>query len=631
MFKKILIVCTTLISIAALLLIIALINANSLITSYQADLEKLASDALGNKVVLSDIQAKVFPQTKIKIGALRVLLPEGAKEQGLSLQNFYLNLKLLPLLAKRLEITRLSVENPSLTIVKDKSGIRIVGLPAPQAKQPVQDKKTKPEAPTTHLQKSAKASGLKLALNDIEIIGANITFKDEIEQKEYRAKNIDFATKVSLEGQDITVSNLNLAGNLLDKLDVQLKTPLLSFKSNILKTEEIAVSALGNTVKMGITFDAVATSGQASLLSDGIDLASFETLAPDLKKLSLKGNLRPLLSASILSPTAWSTKGNIGLAGVGLISGLLTISNLNGDLGVSASAAMQSISSGNISFDLNGKPVQAGFSASLKDNQIGLNNIELKLFSGRINSDFSLLLDQAKPFSVALDISGIRVEEALSTLNPTSEPKISGNLVSLKADVSGKLSDNIPNTIIGKSSIQLKDGSLKGMNLAGAILKEVKDIPLISGALYAAVPPADRPLLDSPDTPINNLTGNLSISQGSIRTSDLKMESSIFSLEAQGSVGFDSSLDLNATIYFSKDFSTRLCLSNSNLKNLLDKDSRLVFPLTLKGKAPHLLIVPNITKLLETGAGRALQKKAGETLDKVLKGKGRKLGKILGF
>ena len=69
---------------------------------------------------------------------------------------------------------------------------------------------------------------------------------------------------------------------------------------------------------------------------------------------------------------------------------------------------------------------------------------------------------------------------------------------------------------------------------------------------------------------------------------------------------------------------------------ILDKDGHLTIPLTLKGTPPAVIVIPNISKLLEIGGKKVLQEKATELLGRALGGnknsdslKG--LGKALGF
>ena len=81
----------------------------------------------------------------------------------------------------------------------------------------------------------------------------------------------------------------------------------------------------------------------------------------------------------------------------------------------------------------------------------------------------------------------------------------------------------------------------------------------------------------------------------------------------------ESDLNLNTTIFFTKEFSQALATSIPPLKKVLATDGRLTFPLAIHGRPDALVIMPNLNKLIELAGKRVLKDGADQLLDQALK------------
>ena len=89
-------------------------------------------------------------------------------------------------------------------------------------------------------------------------------------------------------------------------------------------------------------------------------------------------------------------------------------------------------------------------------------------------------------------------------------------------------------------SVDMKDGVLPGMNVAGKVIKGLSHLPFLTGGgLYDKVGAENKSALDSPDMSIKSLTGAFHIEGGKLHTSNLVVVSSFYTLDANGTVGFD--------------------------------------------------------------------------------------------
>ncbi|MCB0334539.1 MAG: hypothetical protein KDD55_13630, partial [Bdellovibrionales bacterium] len=104
-------------------------------------------------------------------------------------------------------------------------------------------------------------------------------------------------------------------------------------------------------------------------------------------------------------------------------------------------------------------------------------------------------------------------------------------------------------------------------------------------------------------------TGNITISNETLSTNDLLLVSTLFDLTAKGTIGFDTSLNLGANIRFTELFSLAMAKKISELRDWLDKDNRLNIPLRIQGTATNVVVVPDVTELLKSNAGKVLTNK----------------------
>jgi hypothetical protein len=188
--------------------------------------------------------------------------------------------------------------------------------------------------------------------------------------------------------------------------------------------------------------------------------------------------------------------------------------------------------------------------------------------------------------------------------------------------------------VAGNGTLVIKDGVLKGFNLANQVMSNVEGLPFISGNLRKRIPPEFEKYFVSPDTIIRDLNATFTISAGVVQLSELRVLADVFSLTSQGSVGLDGQLNLRATISFDPELSNSITNRVLEMKPLLNKDGRLSIPLLVKGKPPAVAVVPDVTDLAQRAAVGTIRETLGGALrggSGAAKGIGKGLGKVLGF
>ena len=195
--------------VVIIILILLIAPAFIDINKYKPEIEKLVAENTGCTLTLGgDLDLSLFPWAGVSISDVRMGNPKGFKEKDLvSIKNFEVRVKFLPLLSKEVQLKRFILEEARIVMVKNKDGrlnLQSIGK-ATEKKQ-----KEKKEAPAP----KAAGSGLpikSLTVGNLAITKSSILF-------------IDHTTGGKQEVSDLT----------LKLKDVSLDRPFkLSFSANL--------------------------------------------------------------------------------------------------------------------------------------------------------------------------------------------------------------------------------------------------------------------------------------------------------------------------------------------------------------------------------------------------------------
>ena len=638
MKKKLLIALAIVLVLVIGVLGYAAINANSLIARFKPDLEKIASETLGSKVSLGTLSVSVFPETRVVVDEFKVL-PKGGVGEGLTLKNLTMKVGLMPLLGGKLDVTRLSLDSPSITMIKDADGTYLAGLPKPSANADARAS----QRPEGDAQKApaAKAgnpvpAGLSLNVREFALSNATLILDDRIQKKELRVSNVNVNAGLEFSSGVATVTSLSVNGNALSKLDFNLDGSGLTFDlgSKLMNLGTLVAKVAGSAINIKGSIDASGPKGSVNINSTGVGLAAFNPLmhdfVPATANMTLAGSVTPNIDATFGPGGTYQAKGTVGLSDLGLTLPAISVSGGKGNLAISANQDQQSATSSDLAFVVGDQTLNMVLESSATKEQATVSKLDVTGLGGTAKVTGTLGLADQK-FSSNVNAAGMRIEKALGTIMPGKDPLMTGLLKSFAVSVTGALGETLMNSLSGPGSVVVTDGSLVGFNLANQVLKGVQGIPFISGGLYSAVPEGQKGSVDSSDTPIKSMTANFTLAAGRMNTSNLVLESNIFRLEGSGSVGFDMSLDLKTTFIFTEEFTAALVGRVKELKRLVDEKGRLVIPLELQGKLPAVIVIPDVQKLVEVAGKRMAIDQAEKALGKALGGSGKGLGGLLGF
>lgn len=642
--KKILITLLVILFLVAAIFAYAAYNANSLVASFKPEIEAAASKVVGAPVSLGELSIGIFPESKINVNEFSI-----GGQDGPRFNNLELKIALMPLLSRALEITSLTIKKPSLVIEKDGNrlavaGLKNLGLDKDKTKagkgSGEHEKRERTESDITN------KSGFKLQLKKLNLEDAAVTLRDTQSKKELLLATVDLNSAIEFADRGINLPTLEVSGDVLSSGKLNVNGSITGFGtkgSELALKGEIAKLAQENLSQISSFFVAnlpLTLSGTSSInftvngspdepkVTAGVDLSASEITKANAFTKIAGDTLKVNLDTVVLKPNI-SCKGSLELSKLSLLALGSSVENFTTPFSASMQNDILQLDASALKLALTGAAVAGNLNVEKNGNEIRPFKMHIDGFSGKADIEANLNLT-SQEFNTKTTAASIRVESFLAAVKPDLAGMIEGSLSNLSVAIKGVLNEKLTQNISGPIEVVLVDGTFKGFNIAGEVLRAVTSLPFISGSLYSKVPASEIEAVSTDKTPIKKFTAHFDASNARLTTNNLKLESKVFDLSAKGSIGFDASLDLDTQLLFNKTFSTALTSSAKELNSLLDQDGRLAIPLVIKGTAPKLVILPQMDALLKIAAQKGVQKKLGQVLDKALGGK-KGLGGLLGF
>lgn len=638
--KKILLI--SLLAVVVLVVVTAALIAyklNDIVASLRPQIEKQASSFVGAPVSLGEISASIFPSAKLSVSEAKILSPDG-KSSALSLGALNAAVALRPLLNKKLEISSLEIESPKITLIKDSSGTRMQGLPQSPPSQSAPPPQTAPTSPP----QSGDSKSLDITLSRIAISNGEITIDDKVSRSVTSVRAINMDAGIAVRGKEIAVPALNLSFTAA-------KLPPLTFTGRDIvfaqDTSKLSITSFDIASDVGTlhaegALETNASQGTLSVSSKGIDLkrlaALLKTAAPSLATMNLSGSLSTNMVVTLAGSAQPAVRGPISLRDINAdLPGGQKVRGLNGELSVQGSPADLSINTSGLKFNFQELPLILATNARITQASIAVSSLSVKGLGGTINAPVTMQRSGNQAFSTQPTLATLSIGDLLKISQPSVAQTISGTITSATGNFSGNLSGDVARSISGPGDILVKDFVLKGANIPNLILTKVSGIPLLEGTLRSNIAPEHQKYFNDPDTKVKELKADYSLNGGVITLRTLTATSDAFTLESNGTMSMAGDLNLSSTFTLNAEISASLAKRSKTVTAMLNPKKMLAIPVVIQGRSPKLVVLPDISKLLQGAGGKLLEEKAGSLLEKALggkkDGKGKKspLGGVLGF
>lgn len=637
--KTLLWVLAALLVVMGALLGFAAYSANSLATHFKPDIERTASNALHASVSLGALSVSVFPSVQVNVEEARIVAQPGSADV-LSLRGLVLHVKVLPLLSRRVVIENISLNEPVVTVVKTKAGMFIEGLPRPHAapeSAPSEEAAVPPPpAPRpAEMQAAAATSGLRIDLRNFEINDATLTLRDAVTGTDLSLAHINVATAVSVTGDTVVVTSLTMRADLPGGHRVSISGTGQSFnpKTGQLTLGDMKANIPGGVVAFAGTANVNTLAADVAIVSDGLKLNDVMSLAaalaPAAANIDLRGTIKTDLKATFGSG-GYLVSGNVTLQDIAFKRGTASLSGLAGQLVLGGDASKQTVATDGLAFVLKDKPATVRFSAVIEGDTLRIDPLTVSTLSGALSGDVESSLSPPFHFTTRVEGSGFSVAEAMDVANPGTAMKMEGVVTRLAVNIRGSGAGDVTRSLEGTAAFGMKDGVLKGVNVAAVVLQAANKIPLLAPAIDT---PKFQKHLASKDTRIESLTGDFTIDSGWIETPNLRMVGELFTLVSSGRVSLQTDLDLATTTTFNRELSQEMIGRAKALRAVLNDDGTLSIPAIVKGRPPNVNVQPDMERLIAGSTKNILQGSVGKALEKALtdeKAGGKLLDRLFG-
>ena len=621
--KKLLLIGLSLLVVVVIGGALLLYKLNDLVAGLRPQIEKQMSATLGAPVSLGEISASIFPSAKLSVSEAKILTPDG-RSAALSLGGLNASVALSPLLSKKLEISNLEIESPKITLIKDASGTRVQGLSAPQASQSAPP----PPASATTSPQGRPSQPLDITVSRVSISNGEVTYNDTVNGSVTPIRAINLDAGVSLRGKEVVIPTLNLSFAVA-------KLPSLSFTGSQIifaqDTGKLRLGSLDVTSDVGNLhaegdLDTSSSQGSLSINSKGIDLKRVATLlkpsAPGIAAMNLTGTLATNLVVTLAGSNPPGVKGPIALREINAdLPSAQKVRGLTGDLNVQGFPADLTLTTSGLKLSFQDTPLLVSLTARMTQTAFAVQSLSIKGLGGEIGLPATVQRVGSQAFSAQPALTNISIAELLKMTQPAAAQAISGTINSAKGNFTGNLSGDVARSVTGPGDLLVRDFVLKGANIPNLILTKISGIPLLEGSLRSHIAPEHQKYFNDPDTRIKELKATYSMGGGVIALKSLSAISDAFTLESNGTMSMAGDLNLSSTFTLNAEISASLAKRSKTIAAMLDSKKMLAIPVVIQGRSPKLVVLPDISKLLQGAGGRILEEKAGSLLEKALGGK----------
>jgi AsmA protein len=500
---------------------------------YKAQVADLVREKTQRTLTIEgDIRLILFPKLGVHLGKTRLSEFESEKDFA-GLDDMRVSLALIPLLSRQVVVDQIQLDGLRANLVKHKDGKTNFGDLLGGEKKAASADPTEPA--------KAQTTPIKLAVDGVRISQAALAWKDEATGADYAIS--DFNLKTGRVAPGIPVK-FDLAATIRanePKVDVKLQVGGML----VADLEKQVFSVTGLTVKLNGA--AAGVTGLAAELSGSV--------AADLKKQAANADLAMKLDES-------NIKAKFAVADFAALRSTfdIAIDKLNVDKyrppkkpGETARAQVSSQPEQPIDFspikklDLDGRVRIGDLTVSnikaqnvhvdvrVKNGRLEVDPLAANLYQGSVKGSASVDANTNR-MAVKQNLAGISIGQLLHDAIGQDLLEGRGN-VALDLTTAGNLVSAMKKTLNGTARLELKDGAIKGINLAQS-LRNAK--ALVTGGKHEA----EQGAVVGEKTDFSELTASFEIKNGIAHNGDFLAKSPFLRLTGEGNINLpDSTLN----------------------------------------------------------------------------------------
>ncbi len=227
-----------------------------------------------------------------------------------------------------------------------------------------------------------------------------------------------------------------------------------------------------------------------------------------------------------------------------------------------------------------------------------IEDFSMKAYEGVIKGKASYRLDRDSDFSIISHISGLNLNNFLSSLNSENAEKIRGKAnLDINIFGSGDNWDEIKTSLKGTTKTEIIDGAVLDINLTDEVLTGVTGVPGLTFLISPETKEKYPKIFTSQDTEFDEFKSSFIIEKGKMGTKNLKITSKDYSIRGKGWMNLDGKIDLKSRLILSQEFSEDLETDIPDTKYITNNDKRVEIPFTITGTLPKAKAKPDIPYL----------------------------------
>lgn len=630
------------------LVALAAINLDGYLNANRGLVAERVEAALGRKVAFGEVGISWRGGLGVRVSDLHVGDdPAFSKEDFVAAEAVDVRVKLLAALFGRIEVDRVILRAPRVTLIQTAQGLSIDSLGRSRGAEP-------------EAEKGGARSALLVALLDVRdgalryvdrTVSPAVTL--EVDRLDVRASELGFSEPIDFE---VSASLFGAAGQNLEaqgrvgplsaeapRVDVTLSLdPVVIDEALRVKRvrallpagfsgsgpvriegkaegtlEELAfdvqLDAKGAAVRYGESFDK-APGVPLDLAARGTKRGNAVEI-PDLRlrfdETKLRGSAK---IANLESPKlvfdATSDAVAPGAFGVGEPSDVVRDLDVKGDVALASGGPRGSVSVRSPQGRVRGADYEKlAADIQLRGQRYEIQTLTADAFGGKLSATgtYELRKSGAPRFQLATQLADMRIERLLELVAGPGARLLSGSLAA-NVDLNGAGSgwEQIRQVLSGNGNLRVSNGVLKELNPAGDTLRALLLVPALSGGGLARFMQKHEKLFREGDTPIDDLASSFEIREGWLQVRDLVVRTSEYVLDGAGRYSLAGQLDFKTALVFSEQLSQELLSAEPALRYARGSDGRVSLPVALRGVPPKVAVLPDVSKLAGSAAREVL-------------------------
>lgn len=629
--------------------VLAVLNLDSYVNRNREAVAKRVQTALGREVAFGEVGISFAGGLGVRVSDLSVGDdPAFSQEDFLRVETVDVQVALLPALFGRIEVSRVVLRSPRVTLIQTKRGLSTDSLGGGGGGGgPPQEGATGSPALLVSL---LNVQDGELRYEDRTAqppVALSVTRLDVDASEISMSRPVDFELRAALFGAD--GQNLRVSGRVgpldapVPRADAELRLDPLALDAALqlkavreLLPPELAASgsmrveARVEGTADALSFDASLDAGQARLrYGEAFEKAAGTPATLELRG-SRKGRTVEIASADLrIGDTKLHAKATLAgsdpqridfqadaaelrPAAVGAMGpdDVIRRPVLEGSLTLPASGPRGRTTLRSPSGSLSGGEYRnLALDVALANQRITIEKLAADAFEGRLSATGRYDMSQKTPrFSLEAELAEMQAEPLLGAGGESQAP-LTGTLgAQLSLAGAGSGWEEMKPRLGGDGSLRIVDGVLRQFNPAGSTLLALADLPLTSGRLREVIEAHPR-AFGMEDAPYRLLEARYEIREGWLELRQLLLEAEEYELTGGGRYSLDGKADLKTQLLFSRELSDELLAAEPYLRYARTADGRVQIPVALSGTSPKFAVLPDVSRLGQTAARQALAEK----------------------